>query len=97
LDYLVVTVRGGKGGQGAASFGLAKSGGMGAPSGGNGGNGGRVFLTTSTRINSLASLPRTFHADPGGSGGSERMNGQRGKDIYLTVPVGTVIREEKTC
>lgn len=88
-----IRVRGGRGGAGAASFGLAKNGGIGAPAGGNGGQGGSVWIQTSDKITSLHTLAKRYMAGQGKSGGRELRNGQAGEDILITVPVGTVVRE----
>jgi GTP-binding protein len=86
-------VRGGRGGAGAASFGLTRDGRLGAPAGGNGGPGGSVYIQASTSLTSLHTLPRRYLADQGRNGGRDVRHGQAGNDLIITVPVGTVVTE----
>jgi len=83
----------GKGGTGAAAFGLTRSGALGPPSGGNGGLGGSVYLTTSSQLTSLSTLRRRYVGGQGSNGSGDHQHGKRGEDMVLTVPVGTVVRE----
>ena len=83
----------GKGGQGSAAFGLTTTGALGPPTGGNGGQGGSVYLTTSSGLTSLHTLRRQYLGGQGGMGAGEHRHGQRGDDVFLEVPVGTVVTE----
>ncbi|CAK9783809.1 GTP-binding protein Obg/CgtA [Cutaneotrichosporon oleaginosum] len=92
VDFLRVTVRGGKGGAGTAAF-LPTKRGLGPPSGGNGGPGGSVYLETSPLVTSLTSVSNRLIGGQGGHGAGNLRHGRRGDDITVVVPVGTVIRE----
>ncbi|KAJ9122275.1 hypothetical protein QFC22_001695 [Naganishia vaughanmartiniae] len=93
LDHLVVTVRGGTGGAGAAAFVPMKSSSLGPPSGGNGGSGGDIYLVTSPHITSLASVAKRIRAGNGLNGQGSYKHGKRGTDTIIQVPIGTVIKE----
>lgn len=68
----------------------------GGPDGGNGGQGGSVYLVSDKNVKSLAYF--RFHplnkAARGAHGQGGNRQGRRGEDLFLKVPVGTVIREE---
>ncbi|WVO15024.1 hypothetical protein L204_102667 [Cryptococcus depauperatus] len=94
VDHAMVTVRGGKGGNGAAAV-EASLRGPSAPSGGNGAVGGSVWLTTSSDLTSLATVKKRMIGGQGGSGAGSFQHGRKGKDLIFQVPVGTIIRELK--
>lgn len=52
-----------------------------------------MYLLATSSLTSLAHLPRTVRAGIGGSGGGKWLAGKRGEDMYLRVPVGTIVRE----
>ncbi|WVQ84798.1 hypothetical protein IAT38_006955 [Cryptococcus sp. DSM 104549] len=92
IDHAIVTVRGGKGGNGAAAL-AASLRGPSAPAGGNGAQGGSVYLTTSSDLTSLATVRKRLIGAQGGSGSGAFRHGRRGEDLLVEVPVGTIIRE----
>jgi GTP-binding protein len=67
----------------------------GGPDGGDGGKGGSVFLRADAGLNTLFEFKRRrrFAAEPGQSGGANRMHGRAGKDLTVDVPVGTNVRD----
>ncbi|MFA7111115.1 MAG: GTPase ObgE, partial [Bacilli bacterium] len=93
IDRAIIECRSGKGGDGAIAFIHEKCRPFGGPSGGNGGKGGSIYLkcskTTSTLVNYRHS--KTFIADPGEDGDIKNMYGRKSKDIYIDVPLGTVV------
>lgn len=68
----------------------------GGPNGGRGGNGGSIYFVPDKNINSLAYF--RFHplvkAQKGAHGEGGNRHGKKGKDLYLKVPLGTVVREK---
>jgi GTP-binding protein len=93
LDHLIVTIRGGKGGDGCAAFHREKFMPFGPPSGGNGGKGGLVyFLPTPTRT-TLSTVPNRIRGHNGEHGKGTWQNGKAGEPLVIKVPVGTVVRE----
>ncbi|HXF36340.1 MAG TPA: GTPase ObgE [Actinomycetota bacterium] len=97
VDEVTVVVRGGRGGDGAASFRREPYTPRGGPDGGNGGRGGDVVLEVSTRVRDLAWFleHRRLAADDGGSGRSNRRDGAAGRDLVVAVPDGTVVLDEE--
>jgi len=91
LDKVEISVEGGKGGAGAASFHREKFIVNGGPDGGDGGRGGRVFLQAVDDIYTLETYraKKVFRADNGLDGGIRQRTGARGSDLTLSVPVGT--------
>lgn len=70
----------------------------GGPDGGDGGRGGHVILRGNKQFWTLIHLKYRKHviAADGGSGGSARMTGAEGKDEYLEVPLGTIVRDAES-
>lgn len=91
VDSVTITVRGGKGGDGAISFHREKYRPKGGPDGGNGGKGGDVYIRGVSNIRGLKAYRETknFSAQDGVRGGQNKKHGQNGKDLTLTVPIGS--------
>jgi GTP-binding protein len=95
VDEATLRVQAGNGGRGSASFRREKSIPFGGPDGGDGGHGGSVFLRAAEGINTLADfrIQRTYRAKPGEGGSSNGCTGRSGADLYIPVPVGTVVSD----
>jgi GTP-binding protein len=91
-------VTGGDGGNGCVSFRREKGEAMGGPNGGSGGRGGSVWLVCDESVNTLAPLRNRVHIKAGKArnGLGKGKHGQKGRDIIMPVPPGTVIRELHT-
>ena len=91
-DTLVITVQGGRGGDGAMSFLRLKYLPKGGPDGGRGGDGGSVILEAIDDITSLDKLvgQTLLRAGTGQQGEGRKRAGRRGEDLIVRVPVGTV-------
>jgi len=98
VDEATVRVQAGNGGRGSASFRREKSVPFGGPDGGDGGHGGSVWLRAMEGINTLADfrISRVFKANSGEGGSANGCTGRSGEDLYVLVPVGTVVRAEDT-
>jgi GTP-binding protein len=98
FDNVKIHVEAGAGGDGCVSFRREKYVPLGGPNGGNGGPGGSVFLSADRRLNTLISFrgQRHFKAERGGNGQGQNKQGQKGKDITLSVPPGTLVRDADT-
>jgi GTP-binding protein len=98
IDEAKIYVEAGKGGNGACSFLRMKFMPEGGPDGGNGGDGGSVFLRADESINTLVDYryTRTHQAESGAKGRGRDCTGKSGDDLYLRVPVGTMIYDEDT-
>jgi GTP-binding protein len=90
-----VTVHAGSGGHGCISFLREKYIAAGPANGGDGGSGGNVYVQAVRGETSLHKLARRNHikAGRGKNGQGKTKGGERGEDVVITVPVGTVIRE----
>src|SRR5215469_9828770 len=98
VDEARARVQAGNGGRGSTSFRREKFVPFGGPDGGDGGHGGSVYLRAATGINTLADfrIERTFKAAHGEPGSSNDCTGRGGADLYVPVPIGTVVRDAGT-
>ncbi len=97
-DLATITVKAGRGGDGAMSFRREAYVPRGGPDGGNGGRGGDVILVVNPHLNTLAHFQhrRRFEAEDGRNGGGQNKTGRSGKPRYVEVPPGTVVRDAAT-
>lgn len=98
LDRASISVRGGRGGDGSASFRREKYVPKGGPDGGDGGRGGSVYLKGNSQLWTLLHLKYTKHiiASPGMPGMKDLKSGSSGEDRTIEVPLGTVARVAET-
>lgn len=68
------------------------------PSGGDGGKGGSVFIRATPELNTLMNFrrKRKFAAAKGENGGAKEMFGKSGDDIFIDVPLGTMVYDQST-
>lgn len=94
VDYVKINVASGKGGKGSTHLRREKYVAKGGPDGGDGGRGGHIILKGNPQFWTLYHLKfkRHFKAENGGDGGKNRITGSNGKDIYVDVPLGTVVK-----
>ncbi|MDD2628793.1 MAG: GTPase ObgE [Limnochordia bacterium] len=97
IDEVQISVEGGHGGNGAASFRREKYIPAGGPDGGDGGNGGDVFLVADQNLNTLVDLryKKLYRAQDGEKGAGARRFGKNGEDLIVFVPVGTLVYDER--
>ena len=95
LDYAVIEVTAGKGGDGAVAFRREKFVPKGGPAGGNGGKGGNIILEAHHNLNTLLDFryKRKYKAPNGEQGGNSLKDGKSGKDVLIKVPVGTIVKD----
>ncbi|WP_347174186.1 GTPase ObgE [Polaribacter uvawellassae] len=98
VDYIKVYASSGKGGSGSMHLHREKFITKGGPDGGDGGRGGHIILRGNKNMWTLFHLKfkKHFRADHGGSGSKSRSTGHDGKDIYIEVPLGTIVRDADT-
>ena len=98
IDTARITVKSGKGGNGAVAFHREKYIANGGPDGGDGGRGGNVVVTINDHMSTLMDFryKRKYVAGNGQDGQGKRCTGKDGEDMVLTVPRGTVIRDAET-
>jgi GTP-binding protein len=94
-DRCILTVEAGSGGHGCVSFLREKYIEEGPANGGDGGFGGNVYIQAVRGETSLHKLARRrlMKAGRGKNGQGKVKGGERGADVLITVPVGTIVRE----
>jgi len=95
IDKVKIFIKSGNGGNGAVSFHTEKYVPNGGPDGGDGGKGGDIIFVADSAKNTLNDFhyAKHFRAENGENGGPKRSAGKQGKDLVVTVPVGTVIKD----
>jgi GTPase len=98
VDEATITVAAGKGGPGCVSFRREKYIPKGGPDGGDGGDGGSVWLQGDSGLNTLADFrhARHFKARNGEPGAGRQKTGRSADDIYIRVPLGTIVVNHET-
>ena len=97
-DYTKIIIKAGDGGNGAATFRTEKYVAAGGPDGGDGGNGGNIYFQVDKDKNTLIDFRynRKFKAENGKNGSGSHCNGKYGEDLYIKVPIGTVVKDAET-
>lgn len=97
-DYAKIIIKSGNGGNGAATFRREKYVAAGGPDGGDGGNGGSIYFFVNPNMNTLLDFryKKTFKAQNGENGSGNNCYGKKGEDLYIGVPIGTIIKDAKT-
>lgn len=98
VDYIKVYASSGDGGKGSVHLHREKYITKGGPDGGDGGRGGHIILRANKNMWTLFHLKfkQHFKATHGGSGSKSRSTGKDGDDIYVDVPLGTIVRDAET-
>ncbi|MFO0727100.1 MAG: GTPase ObgE [Myxococcota bacterium] len=98
IDEARIVIRSGRGGDGSVSFLREKYRPFGGPDGGDGGRGGSVILVADPQVGTLLDFRfvREHAAENGHNGAGTHKNGKAGEDLYVRLPVGTVVVDEAT-
>ncbi|MGM9770709.1 MAG: GTPase ObgE [Candidatus Cryptobacteroides sp.] len=98
IDYVKIFCASGHGGAGSVHLHRAKYVPKGGPDGGDGGRGGHIILRANPQFWTLIHLKykKIIKAEDGAKGGAALCKGKQGQDIYLDVPVGTVVKDAET-
>lgn len=98
IDKAKIKISSGKGGNGVVAWRREKFVDKGGPAGGDGGNGGSVYLIADEGLSTLLDFTylSIFKANNGENGFKKSMHGKSAKDLYLKVPVGTIVKDLKT-
>ena len=98
VDEASIHITAGKGGSGSASFRREKYIQYGGPDGGDGGDGGSVYLEGDSGLNTLVDFRhrRMYQAENGVQGKGQEKYGKKGEDIYIRVPLGTIVTDESS-
>lgn len=98
VDVAKITIKAGKGGDGAVSFHREKFVAAGGPDGGDGGRGGNVVFVADDNLSTLMDFryKRKYVAEAGQNGGAARCTGKNAPDLIIRVPRGTLVKEANT-
>ncbi|GMN07616.1 GTPase ObgE [Croceitalea sp. MTPC5] len=98
VDYVKAFVASGNGGKGSVHLHREKYITKGGPDGGDGGRGGHVIIRGNSNLWTLVTykFKKHFKAGHGAHGSKNRSTGADGEDIYMDVPLGTVVRDTLT-
>ena len=98
VDYVKIHVKSGNGGGGSTHFRREKYIPKGGPDGGDGGRGGHVILRGNKQLWTLLHLKFKKHikAEHGAHGSSNLKTGSQGKDVYIDVPLGTIVKDDES-
>ena len=97
-DYTKIFIKAGNGGNGAVSFRREKYVAAGGPDGGDGGKGGDIYFKVDKDKNTLIDFRynKKYKAGNGENGSGNHCNGKYGEDLYIKVPIGTVVKDAET-
>lgn len=97
-DYAKIYASAGKGGNGAVSFRREKYIAAGGPDGGDGGKGGDIYFEVNPDSNTLIDFryKKKFKAENGNNGEGAHKSGKSGEDLYIKVPIGTIVKDAET-
>jgi GTPase len=98
IDEYHFVAKAGDGGDGVVRFLREKFRPFGGPSGGNGGKGGDVYFEAirDIRYFSKVSQVHKYNAEDGEEGGAKVKTGKGGGDVYIKLPIGSLVKEQKT-
>jgi GTP-binding protein len=98
IDEAHIKITAGDGGNGCMSFRREKCVPFGGPDGGDGGDGGSIYLIGDINLNTLIDFryKKVFKAERGEDGRGAQCTGKKGEDLYIRVPLGTMIKDENT-
>lgn len=98
IDEAIIEVKAGHGGPGSIHFRRETMEPRGGPDGGDGGRGGSIYIQVDKNLGSLMDFRfrKKYQGENGHQGMGKRKNGCDGKDIYLKVPPGTIVRDALT-
>lgn len=98
LDKTKIRIVSGRGGNGMVAWRREKYVDKGGPAGGDGGKGGDVYLIADENMSTLMDFKykSVFKAQCGENGGIKNCHGHWAKDLFIKVPIGTVVKDVKT-
>jgi len=97
-DKVKIRLISGRGGNGTVAWRREKYVDKGGPAGGDGGCGGDIYLVADEDMTTLTdfTFQSVFKAQNGENGRAKNQHGACGKNLYIKVPVGTVVKDFET-
>ena len=97
IDHVTLKIEAGKGGTGVVRWRRESGIPFGGPAGGDGGKGGDVYFRVVRDIQALSPYKhkKEWTAPEGIAGQKRSMHGANGEDLYLTIPVGSVVYNQE--
>lgn len=97
-DYTKINVKAGDGGNGSSAFRREKFVPYGGPSGGDGGHGGSIILKADSGLRTLVDFRYQSHykGERGQHGQGSSRHGRSADNLYLRVPLGTLVKDSET-
>ena len=98
VDYVKLSIHSGNGGKGSTHLHREKFITKGGPDGGDGGRGGHIILRGNPNLWTLFTFKfkRSFSAGHGEHGSKNRSSGAQGEDVFIDVPLGTLVKNTET-
>ena len=98
LDKAKIRVVSGHGGNGMVAWRREKYVDKGGPAGGDGGRGGDIYFIGDENMSTLLDfkIKSVYKAQSGENGGIKGMHGACAKDLFIRVPLGTIVRDTKS-
>ncbi|MGB5358249.1 MAG: GTPase ObgE [Eudoraea sp.] len=98
VDYVKINVTSGNGGKGSVHLRREKYIPKGGPDGGDGGRGGHIIVKGNKNLWTLLGFKfkRHFKSEHGEHGSKNRSTGADGADVFLDVPLGTIVKDPET-
>ncbi len=98
VDRARISIKSGKGGDGAVTFRRDPFVPEGGPDGGDGGKGGDIVFVADRNLRTLMDFryQRKYQAENGQNGMKRNRFGKYGEDLIIKVPMGTVVIDEET-
>ena len=96
IDFAEISLKAGDGGNGAVAWRREKYEPTGGPAGGDGGNGGSIIIKATRNLSTLDEFryKTKYKAQNGEPGGKNKKFGKKGENLFIKVPVGTILREK---
>ena len=98
VDRAKITIKSGKGGNGAVTFRREPFVPEGGPDGGDGGRGGNIVFFADENLRTLMDFKykKKYEAENGQNGMKKKRYGKDGEDLVIKVPVGTMVIDEQS-
>ena len=98
IDDVIITIKAGDGGNGGMSFRTDYGNIKRLPDGGNGGRGGSIYLSGTSNLNDLSEFKfkKEIKGPDGKPGMNKNLDGKKGDDITVLLPLGTTIIDNST-